>query len=186
MELVCGGRSAPHRIRMLATWMADGLVNLAEVRYCGCVRGWGRTSAASKMTQMESTEPKRHGFQFSLRRLLVAIALLCVGPGGWVAYLKNRSAYHEREAQRLAGIIRQEQEMPQDILDSIVDLADPFDLPPVGSEVIAELPGPVIQQYRARIDENFRSYARHRELAARYRAASYRPWIVVPEPAPRK
>ena len=33
-----------------------------------------------------SDKPKRRWYQFSLKTLLVVMTLLCVGPGGYVAY----------------------------------------------------------------------------------------------------
>jgi hypothetical protein len=38
-----------------------------------------------------SDKPKRRWFQFSLKTLLVALTLLCLGPGGYVAYEQNKA-----------------------------------------------------------------------------------------------
>ena len=119
--------------------------------------------------------------KYSLRSLMVVLTLACVVLGGRIEYLRRWAVFHEREALRFAEAIWQDQGLSNAQIDSLVDPAGPFHSR-VGSHVtLEESSGDV---YVARIDENFRSYDRHRKLADRYRAAGYRIWISVPEPVP--
>lgn len=45
--------------------------------------------------------PKRRWYQFSLRTVLIVMTLLCLGPGGYVAYEQNKA----REQKRAVGAI---------------------------------------------------------------------------------
>jgi Leucine-rich repeat (LRR) protein len=45
-----------------------------------------------------SEKPKRRWYQFSLKTLLVVLTLLCLGPGGWMAY------QHHRDGRRQTAI----------------------------------------------------------------------------------
>ncbi|MBC7855618.1 MAG: hypothetical protein IAF94_19480, partial [Pirellulaceae bacterium] len=51
-----------------------------------------------------TTTPKRRWFQFSLGRMLLVLTLLCIGPGGYVAY-------QQQEARRQDAAVAQLNEL---------------------------------------------------------------------------
>jgi Leucine Rich Repeat (LRR) protein len=62
-----------------------------------------------------SDKPKRRWYQFSLLTLLVVLTLLCVGPGGFVAY-EQRKARQQQAAveaiEKLGGSVEYDEEVP--------------------------------------------------------------------------
>ena len=55
-----------------------------------------------------TSRPKRRWYQFSLKTLLVVMVLLCLGPGGYVAYEQNK-VRRQKEAveaiEKLGGVV---------------------------------------------------------------------------------
>jgi len=47
-------------------------------------------------------KPKRRWYQFSLQRLLVGMTVLCVGLGGYLVLLRQRTARHKAELEMVA------------------------------------------------------------------------------------
>ena len=101
--------------------------------------------------------------KYSLRSLFVVVTLVAVVLGGRIEYLRRWAVFHEREARPFAQAIAQENRLPNDQIDYL--LAPDYPWPP-------------------KFDEKYRSYDRHRKLTAEYRAACYRPWMVIREPEP--
>ena len=58
-------------------------------------------------------KPKRRWYQFSLRTLLVGMTVLCLGPGGYVAYQQNKAKRQRgaTEALEKLGVIVQSNRM---------------------------------------------------------------------------
>ena len=55
-----------------------------------------------------TAKPKRRWFQFSLKTLLVGLTLLCLGPGGYVAYEQNkarRQKWAVEAIEQLGGVV---------------------------------------------------------------------------------
>jgi hypothetical protein len=62
-----------------------------------------------------SDKPKRRWYQFSLRMLLGTLTILCLGPGGWLAYERGQVRKEHESANALAGLgasIEYESESP--------------------------------------------------------------------------
>src|SRR5260221_1201809 len=60
-------------------------------------------------------KPKRRWYQFSLKTLLVSMTLLCIGPGGHVAYEQNKARRQKAAVeaiQELGGIVQYDQTVP--------------------------------------------------------------------------
>jgi hypothetical protein len=51
-----------------------------------------------------SDKPKRRWYQFSLKTLLAVMTLLCVGPGGYVAYEQGKSRQQKRAVETIRSI----------------------------------------------------------------------------------
>ena len=113
---------------------------------------------------------------------MIVVSLACVLLGGRIEYLRRYAAFHEHEAMRCAEAIKQEQGLPREKIELFLDPEDPF--PPEFRGELVRIEESGGMAYSAHIDENFRSYDFHRKLAVEFRAASYRPWTIVREPAP--
>ena len=100
--------------------------------------------------------PKRRWYQFSLKTLLMAMLLLCLGPGGYVAYEQNK-VRRQKEAveaiEKLGGVVEYGRSvsgrsaMPRQILgdDTIgmvesVDFWNPFQVTDAALMYLARLP----------------------------------------------
>ena len=62
-----------------------------------------------------TTTPKRRWFQFSLRSLLVVMTLLCLGPGGYVAYEQGKAREKRGAVQaieKLGGYLFYDESIP--------------------------------------------------------------------------
>src|SRR5688572_12050313 len=62
-----------------------------------------------------TAKPKRRWYQFSLQTLLVVVTLLCIGPGGYVAY-EQRKARKQKAAvkaiEKLGGYVEYDRTVP--------------------------------------------------------------------------
>src|SRR6188768_3035052 len=63
-----------------------------------------------------NAKPKRRWYQFSLLTLLLAMTVLCVGPGGWIVY-EQRHARNQGQAiraiEKISGRISYDPKVPQ-------------------------------------------------------------------------
>ncbi len=115
-----------------------------------------------------SDKVKRRWYQFSLRTLLVTIAVLAVGLSVWgrIAFLRQRAQFHDAEALRCI-----ESQMAIDKRHGsprmLVSLEETY-----GPEDAARLLGLTLK------------YRRHSNLAKNYRSAVFRPWTIIDESMP--
>jgi hypothetical protein len=97
-------------------------------------------------------------------RILLVILLVLVGAlGARIEYLRRYAAFHQREAERYAEMIRLQQNVTPLEMDSALEVAaaDPED---------------------ARLDYRFHFVLHHRAVANDYQATVYHPWTFVHEP----
>src|SRR6185436_12188597 len=62
-----------------------------------------------------TAKPKRRWYQFSLKTLLVVLTLLCLGPGGYVAYEQNKARRQKAAVEaieKLGGTVAYDHEVP--------------------------------------------------------------------------
>ena len=64
---------------------------------------------------MNAPQPKRRWFQFSLRTLLIAMTVLCIGPGGYVAFEQGKAREKQGAVaaiEKLGGYVFYDEKAP--------------------------------------------------------------------------
>ena len=101
--------------------------------------------------------------KYSLRSLMIVVALGCVLLGGRIEYLRRMAVFHEQEASRLAERICDEQGLSRDELDFsmyyVQDPTSPIDLGVSTGK----------RDFIFHWESDATAYRRHRDLATAYR-----------------
>jgi hypothetical protein len=98
-----------------------------------------------------------------LRTLLVVLSVLTGALGARIECLRRCAAFHQREAERYAEMIRTQRNVTPLEVDTALEVAaaEPDD---------------------ARLDYRFHLILHHRAVASDYKATVYHPWTFVHEP----
>ena len=104
---------------------------------------------------------------------MIVVTLACILLGGRIEYLRRSVAFHEREAEKYAGLIIKEQGISRDKLDFFERTLRYLEQ---GDTLYMTCEDGNIE---FSCDERFLSFLRHRDLAVIYRNS--RPWMFVEE-----